>query len=131
MISIEEAKAIADLATNGSISASFSKEARSGLIKICNNAGVSSNNIVECPNCHECFDKFNDSVCPNCCQDLDEAIVVGATVALPDPDFEQGQNWNAGATGVVTGIETIDGCDHAIVATPDGRVWCIDVDELG
>ena len=130
MITVEEAKAIAELATNGSISVSFSKDARSGLIKICNIAGVSSNNIVECPSCHECFDKFNDSVCPNCCQDLDEAIYVGATVWLPDPDPEHGWDWLDGVNGVVVGIETIDCVDHALVNTADGRTWCIDVDEL-
>ena len=130
MISVEEARAIADLATNGGISGSFSKDARSGLVKICNVAGVSSSNIVECPNCHECFDRISDSICPNCCEDFEGFVVVGSLVTLPSPDFESGQNWNEGTNGVVTGIEAINGCDHAIVVTPDGRSWCISVDEL-
>lgn len=129
MISIEEAKAIAELFSSGLIGITFSAEVHSGLKKIFAVAGVSDKDLVECPNCIQYFDN-TDGCCPVCGSVVHEDIVIGNVVELPDPDYHKGYNWREGATGVVSGIETIDGTNHAIILTPDGREWCVCTDEL-
>ena len=130
MISTEEAIAISDLFTNGNVSGSFTKDTRSAIIKIFEIAGVYSGNIIECPSCRECFDKTDDSMCPECGQECGDIHLIGLNVSLPCPDFDRGYNWPEGSTGTIVGVEEIRGIDHVIITTPDGRSWCVGVEEI-
>ena len=103
------------------------EDAYTGICKLADFIDFKSD-LVRCSQ-EDCEIYFSNSAnageCPQCGY---YNVSIGDRVIMPHP--KQGEGWDHGDEGVITGTETIDGSFYAIILCDNTRSWCIEANRL-